>query len=127
MDRVITKPCLYRLAKAGKIQMMGGGRYSTVTQEVKDKKRKVKNSYLSLTQTVTVGVTVTLPLQPDKTLEDLASRPPTEDALRQPGLTLSNDSNGRCRALAWSNFVCPRKRRGRPNCLVLVRNQSPLT
>ena len=46
MDRVITKPCLYRLAKAGKIQMLGGGRYSTVTpmvtQEVKDKKGKLR-------------------------------------------------------------------------------------
>src|SRR5664280_1304595 len=52
MDRIIIKPHLYRLAKAGKIQLMGGGRYSTVTQEVKDKERKVKNSHLSLTQTV---------------------------------------------------------------------------
>jgi hypothetical protein len=73
---------------------MGGGRYSTVTptvtQEVKDKERKVKNSHLSLTQTVTVGVAGTLPLQPDKTMEDLASRPPTEDALRQLGLTFSS-------------------------------------
>jgi hypothetical protein len=46
MDRVIIKPCLYRLAKAGKIQMLGGGRYSTVTpmvtQEVKDKKGKLR-------------------------------------------------------------------------------------
>ena len=67
---------------------MGVGRYSTVTQEVKDKKEKLKNSYLSLTRTVTVGVAVTLPLQPDKTMEDLASRPPTEDAVRQLGLTL---------------------------------------
>jgi hypothetical protein len=25
MDRIIIKPCLYRLAKAGKIQLMGGG------------------------------------------------------------------------------------------------------
>ena len=45
MDRIIM-PRLYRLAKAGKIQMMGGGRYSTVTatvtQEVKDKKEKLK-------------------------------------------------------------------------------------
>jgi hypothetical protein len=39
MDRMIIKPRLYRLAKAGEIQLMGGGRYSTVTQEVKDKKR----------------------------------------------------------------------------------------
>src|ERR1017187_9000237 len=50
MDRIIIKPRLYRLAKAGKIQLMGGGRYSTVTatvtQEVKDKERKVNNSYL---------------------------------------------------------------------------------
>src|ERR1035441_9149761 len=56
MDRIIIKPRLYRLAKAGKIQLMGGGRYSTVTatvtQEVKDKKREVKNSHLSLTQTL---------------------------------------------------------------------------
>jgi hypothetical protein len=29
-------------------------------------------------------------LQPDKTLEDLASRPSTEDALRQLGLTFSS-------------------------------------
>ena len=42
MDRIIIKPRLYRLAKAGKIQLMGGGRYSTVTQEVKDKKEKLK-------------------------------------------------------------------------------------
>ena len=42
----------------------------TVTQEVKDKKRKVKNSYLSLTQTVTVGVTDSLPFQPGKTQEE---------------------------------------------------------
>ena len=45
MDRIIIKPRLYRLAKARKIQLMGGGRYSTVsatvTQEVKDKERKV--------------------------------------------------------------------------------------
>ena len=57
MDRVTIKQCLYRLAKAGRIQKLGGGRYSTVTptvtQEVKEKKRKVKNSYLSLTKTVT--------------------------------------------------------------------------
>jgi hypothetical protein len=79
-----------RLAKAGKIQLMGGGRYSTVTQEVKDKERKVKNSHLSLTQTVTVGVAGTLPLQPDKTMEELATRPPTEDTLRQLGLTFSS-------------------------------------
>src|ERR1039457_134842 len=90
MDRIIIKPRLYRLAKAGKVQLMGVGRYSTVTQEVKDKKEKLKNSYLSLTQTVTVGVAVTLPLQPDKTMEELASRPPTEDALRQLGLTFSS-------------------------------------
>src|ERR1035437_4855823 len=70
MDRVTIKQCLYRLAKAGRVQKLGGGRYSTVTQEVKDKKRKVKNSYLSLTKTVTVGVTVTLAFQQDKTLED---------------------------------------------------------
>jgi hypothetical protein len=74
MDRVTIKQCLYRLAKAGRIQKLGGGRYSTVTptvtQEVKDKKRKVKNSYLSLTKTVTVGVTVTLPFQPGETQED---------------------------------------------------------
>ena len=53
---------------------MGGDRYSTVTptvtQEVKDKKKKVKNSYSSLTKTVTVGVTVTLPFQPGETQED---------------------------------------------------------
>ena len=46
MDRVTIKQCLYRLAKAGRIQKMGGGRYSTVTptvtQEVKDKKGKLK-------------------------------------------------------------------------------------
>ena len=42
MDRIIIKPRLYRLAKAGKIQLMGGGRYSTVTREVKDKKEKLK-------------------------------------------------------------------------------------
>jgi hypothetical protein len=42
MDRIIIKPRLYRLAKAGKIQLMDGGRYSTVTQEVKDKKEKLK-------------------------------------------------------------------------------------
>ena len=42
MDRIIIKPRLYRLAKAGKIQLMGVGRYSTVTQEVKDKKEKLK-------------------------------------------------------------------------------------
>ena len=42
MDRITIKPRLYRLAKAGKIQLMGGGRYSTVTQEVKDKKEKLK-------------------------------------------------------------------------------------
>src|ERR1035437_1147529 len=74
MDRVTIKQSLYRLAKAGRIQKLGGGRYSTVTptvtQEVKDKKRKVKNSYLSLTKTVTVGVTVTLPFQPGETQED---------------------------------------------------------
>ena len=40
MDRIIIKPRLYRLAKAGKIQLMGGGRYSAVTREVKDKKEK---------------------------------------------------------------------------------------
>src|ERR1017187_10093293 len=43
MDRVTIKQSLYRLAKAGRIQKLGGGRYSTVTptvtQEVKDKKR----------------------------------------------------------------------------------------
>src|ERR1039458_4152832 len=55
MDHIIIKPRLYRLAKAGKIQLRVLGRYSTVTQEVKDKERKVKKSYLSLTQTVTVG------------------------------------------------------------------------
>jgi hypothetical protein len=53
---------------------VGCGRYSTVTptvtQEVKDKKRKVKNSYSSLTKTVTVSVTDTLPFQPGKTQED---------------------------------------------------------
>jgi predicted transcriptional regulator len=74
MDRVTIKQCLYRLAKAGRIQKLGGGRYSTVTptvtQEVKDKKRKVKNSYSSLTKIVTVGVTDTLPFQPGKTQED---------------------------------------------------------
>ena len=74
MDRVTIKQCLYRLAKAGRVQKIGVGRYSTVTptvtQEVKDKKRKVKNSYSSLTKTVTVGVTDTLPFQPGKTLED---------------------------------------------------------
>jgi hypothetical protein len=46
VDRIIIKPRLYRLAKAGKIQLMGGGQYSTVTatvtQEVKDKKEKLK-------------------------------------------------------------------------------------
>ena len=42
VDRIIIKPRLYQLAKAGKIQLMGGGRYSTVTQEVKDKKEKLK-------------------------------------------------------------------------------------
>ena len=41
MDRIIIKPRLYWLAKAGKIQLMGGGQYSTVTQEVKDKKGKL--------------------------------------------------------------------------------------
>src|ERR1039458_77375 len=74
MDRVTIKQCLYRLAKVGRIQKLGGGGYSTVTpmvtQEVKDKKRKVKNSYLSLTKTVTIGVTDSLPFQPGKTLED---------------------------------------------------------
>ena len=74
MDRVTIKQCLYRLAKTGRVQKIGVGRYSTVTptvtQEVKDKKRKVKNSYLSLTQTVTVGVTDSLPFQPGKTQED---------------------------------------------------------
>src|ERR1017187_375939 len=90
MDHIIIKPRLYRLAKAGKIQLRVLGRYSTVTQEVKDKERKVKKSYLSLTQTVTVGVAVTLPVQPDKTMEDLASRPPTEDAVRQLDVTFSS-------------------------------------
>jgi hypothetical protein len=62
------------LAKAGRVQKIGVGRYSTVTptvkQEVKDKKRKVKNSYSSLTKTVTVDVTDTLPFQPGKIQED---------------------------------------------------------
>ena len=74
MDRVTIKQCLYRLAKAGRVQKIGVGRYSTVTpmvtQEVKDKKRKVTNSYSSLTNIVTVGVTDTLPFQPGKTQED---------------------------------------------------------
>jgi hypothetical protein len=74
MDRVTIKQCLYRLAKAGRVQKIGVGKYSTVTptvtQEVKDKKRKVKHSYLSLTQTVTVCVTDSLPFQPGKTQED---------------------------------------------------------
>ena len=41
MDRIVIKPRPYRLARAG-IQLMGGGRYSAVTQEVKDKKEKLK-------------------------------------------------------------------------------------
>src|ERR1035437_6513546 len=74
MDRVTIKQCLYRLAKAGRIQKMGVGRYSTGTptgkQEVKDKKKKVKKCYSSLTKTVTVRVTDTLPFQPGRTQED---------------------------------------------------------
>jgi hypothetical protein len=100
MDRIIIKPRLYRLAKTGKIQLMGGGRCSAVTQEVKDKKRTVNNSYLSLTQTVTVDVAGTLPLQPDKALEDLASRPSTEDAVLYCGLTFFIGTNGPCRGPA---------------------------
>src|ERR1039458_1990646 len=42
MDRILVKPRLYRSPKAGKIQLMDGGRHSTVTQEVKDKKRGQK-------------------------------------------------------------------------------------
>src|ERR1017187_8436216 len=74
MNRVRVKQCLYRLAKTGKVQTMGGGRYSTVTPpvtpEVIDKKRKVKNNSKSLTQAVTVGVTVTLPFDPDEIPDD---------------------------------------------------------
>ena len=57
MDRIIIKPRLYRLAKAGKIQLMGGGRYSTVTQEVKDKKEKLKTlTYLGCAQESAMNV-----------------------------------------------------------------------
>src|ERR1017187_3740321 len=74
MDRVRVKQCLYRLAKTGKVQTMGGGRYSTVTPtvtpEVIDKKRKVKNNSKSLTQAVTGGVTVRLPFGPDEIPDD---------------------------------------------------------
>jgi hypothetical protein len=74
MDRVRVKQCLYRLAKTGRVQAMGGGRYSTVTPtvtpEVIDKKRKNKNHSKSLTRAVTVGVTVGLPFDPDDIPED---------------------------------------------------------